>query len=336
MRNRLFYSFLFALFSFSAHSQNEIKNIRIADSLTSQERKLRNPIILRSELDSLIQLHEASIVKQPVQEPVLQEKESSNPWPLVVGVFTLLATGLLIYLFYQQRRKFASASEELIRRLRYLEMNANLPANGKIPERDTKLLSDMQTKTRDLNSRLEKLKSENESLSAVIKEYNRTQKEYETLIKAISKTFKVKKYPGVSEDMSDIETLTNIFETERNFSAHVYEQFLKPITAIVDSNKNNPTGISKEQQENLLELLISLSLLYIEYLYLRVNELSVGGNMVRRMEDITSGLKLNPDLLKKLNTQNGSRALVLRLALEKINLNHLSYPVYEETNLNHY
>lgn len=306
------------------------------DTLTAQEKKSRNPIILQSEFDSLIKLHEASIVKQPIQEPVIREKNNSNTWLLVIAAVTLAAVGIVVGLFVQQRKRFTNISDNLIRQLRQLEFNSNISANGISSDYEKKLISDMQTKTRDLNSRLEKLKTENESLNAVLKEYNRTQTEYETLIKTISKTFKVKKYPGSSDEKSDIETLVNLFETEQSFTTHVYEQFLKPITTIVDANKNNPGGISKEQQDKLLELLISLSLLYIEYLYLRVNELSVGGNMVQRINDIKNGLKLNPALLKKLNTQNGSRALVLRLALEKIDLKNLSYPVFEETDLNHH
>lgn len=336
MRYRLFLLFLFALFSVSLYAQTETKNIRIVDTLTPQEKKSRNPIILKSELDSMIKLHEASIVKPPVQEPIIEEKANSNTWLLVIVAVTLAAAGLLVGLFIQQRKRFANISDSLIRQLRQLEYHASLSANGMTNENDKKLISDMQTKTRDLNARLEKLKTENESLNAVVKEYSRTQNEYEALIKTISKTFKVKKYPGASEGRSDIETLIGLFETERSFTTNVYEHFLKPITSIVDANKNNPANISKEQQDKLLELLISLSLLYIEYLYLRINELSVGGNMVQRINDIKNGLKLNPGLLKKLNTQNGSRALVLRLALEKINLNNLSYPVFEETDLNHH
>ncbi len=261
MRYKFFLLFLFAFFSASMYAQTETKNIRIVDTLTPQEKKSRNPVILRSELDSLIRLHEASIVKPPVLEPVKEEKDNSTIW-LLAGIFVMLAAAaLLVGLFFQQRKRFANISDHLIRQLRQLEFQVNLSANGMTNENDKKLISDMQTKTRDLNVRLEKLKGENESLNAVLKEYSRTQNEYEALIKTISKTFKVKKYPGASEGRSDIETLIGLFETERSFTAHVYEQFIKPITAIVDANKNNPANISKEQQDKLLELLISLSLL---------------------------------------------------------------------------
>jgi hypothetical protein len=83
-----------------------------------------------------------------------------------------------------------------------------------------------------------------------------------------------------------------------------------------------------------MDLLISLSFLYIEYLYLRVNELSIGGKMVERINGINKGNGLDISLLKKLDTEFGSRALVIKIALEKAALYQLSYPVFDETNLN--
>jgi hypothetical protein len=285
-------------------------------------------------------LHDASTVnlqqQQQQQQPVTVEKINTPPWLLVSLGITLLLAASLIWLFHQQRKKFGKISTDLRKQLQYLELYASPSGNGGADNNEKKLIIDMQTKSRDLNAKLEKIKAENESLNVVLKEYSRTQSEYESLIKMISKTFKVKKYPGSADGKTETETLLGLFETERSFTAHVYENFLKPVIAIADANKNNPAQISKEQQDKLLELLISLSLLYIEYLYLRVNELSVGGNMVLRLNDIKNGLGLNPSLLKKLNTQNGSRALVLRLALEKINLHNLSYPVFEETDLNNH
>lgn len=334
MRNKLLFALLLALPSLVVFSQAEQKTVRIVDTLTAQEKKSRNPILLRSELDSLIKLHEATQEKPVVQQPIVQEKTETPVWVFVMLGITVLAAGSLIWLFYQQRKKFDGISEKFRKQLQYLESYSTSSANGNAGENEKKLIIDMQVKTKDLNAKLEKVKAENDSLNVLVKEYSRAQAEYETLIKSIGKTFKVKKYPGSSEGKTDIESYLALFDTERSFTTHVYENFLKPINSIADANKNSPAHISKEQQDKLLELLVSLSLLYIEYLYLRISELSVGGNMVQRINDIKNGLALNPSLLKKLNTQNGSRALVVRLALEKINLQHLSYPVFEETDLN--
>ena len=49
--------------------QPEAKYIRIADTLTAQEKVNRNTVILKSELDSLIQLHNNSLPKTIQQEP---------------------------------------------------------------------------------------------------------------------------------------------------------------------------------------------------------------------------------------------------------------------------
>jgi hypothetical protein len=124
--------------------------------------------------------------------------------------------------------------------------------------------------------------------------------------------------------------------TEKSVAMHAFEKFLKPIIQIADANKNNPAKISKEDSDKLLELLISLSLYYIEYLYLRINELSVGGNIVQRIggNGNGNGNGIDPALLKKLNTEHGSRALTLRMALNKAGIDKLSYPVFDDTDLN--
>ena len=92
--------------------------------------------------------------------------------------------------------------------------------------------------------------------------------------------------------------------------------------------------MSAEDKAKLVDLLLSLSLLYIEYLYLRVSELSVGGTIVERLNNLSTGQNLKEDRLRKLNRESGSRALVLRLALDQLAIQQLSYPVFEETNLN--
>ena len=346
MKHKLFFLLLFSILTASLFAQTQPKPLRIVDTLTKLEKKNRNPILLRSELDSMIKAYEASLPKtEPkIEEPVIKKEElkpapqenSLSAWTIGAFIFLILLAGVLVWLFYQQQKKFGRLSGELQKNIKLLEFYAKYPTNGEANLYDKKLISDMQTKTKDLTTKIEKLKTENESLNAVVKEYKRTQGELETLIKTIGKTFKVKKYPGTSEGKTEVESLLGLFETEKDFTNHAYENYLKPVIAIADANKNNPTGISKEQQDKMLELLISLSLLYIEYLYLRVNDLSVGGNMVQRISDIKKGLKPDPSLLKKLNTQNGSRALVLYLALEKRDLQPLSYPVFEETNLNNH
>jgi hypothetical protein len=83
----------------------------------------------------------------------------------------------------------------------------------------------------------------------------------------------------------------------------------------------------------MMDLLVSLSFLYIEYLYLRVNDLSVGGNIVQRINGFSKGTAPDPALLKKLNKESGSRALVMNIALQRSALNNLSYPVFDETNM---
>ena len=141
-----------------------------------------------------------------------------------------------------------------------------------------------ENKISALNDELQKLKKENESLNRVLKEYNGIQHEYDSLKTGFSKAYKIKNYPGYEKTKGDTSVLQGVLETESSVANYAYEKFLKPILAITDANKNSPAKINEEDRVKVLDLLISLSLLYIEYLYLRVNDLSIGGKMVERIQ----------------------------------------------------
>jgi hypothetical protein len=192
----------------------------------------------------------------------------------------------------------------------------------------------LENKIYELNAELHKLSKENEGLNRVIKEYNGIQHEYDSLKHGILKAYKVKNYPGYDKTKEDHQVMQGVLETENSVANYAYEKFLKPILSIADSNKNSPARISEQDRQKVLDLLVSLSFLYIEYLYLRVNDLSIGGKMVERIQGFAKGNGLDTALLKKLNTESGNRALVLRMVLNKAELNKLSYPVFDETNLN--
>ncbi len=73
IRYKIYLSFLLLVFSaglFAQHPgpgvQPDAKQIRIVDTLTAQEKVSRNPVILRSEIDSLIRQYNASQVQQVV------------------------------------------------------------------------------------------------------------------------------------------------------------------------------------------------------------------------------------------------------------------------------
>ena len=146
--------------------------------------------------------------------------------------------------------------------------------------------------------------------------------------------YKIRNYPGFNKEKSETEIVKSLLDTERSVALYAYEHFLKPVLAIADANKNNPAKINAEEREKLLNLLISLSLLYSEYLYLRIGDLSIGGKIVERIGSLKNGNHIDPASLKELNTEHGSRALVLRMVLDKSSIQNLSYPVFDETNLN--
>jgi molecular chaperone GrpE (heat shock protein) len=192
----------------------------------------------------------------------------------------------------------------------------------------------LESRIDGLNAELNKLTKENDGLHRVINEYNGIQHEYDALKHGMTKNYKVKNYPGYDKQKPETSSFQKVFDTENAVASYAYEKFLKPVLAIMDNNKNNPAKMSTEDMNRLLDLLISLSLLYIEYLYLRVGELSIGGKMVERIQGLSNGNGIDPLLLRKLDVQHGSRALVLKMILNKLNLHHLSYPVFDETDLN--
>ena len=331
MRYTICFSFLFLLLSVGLFAQQpDTQRIRIVDTLTAKEKINRNGVILKSELDSLIKLYNDIQVQQVIKEPVKETNNSANQYILagLLAIITLL--GFVIYMFYRHQQKI----NKTIAGLKEREKPDNdLPVISK--ERKGKPVPQtLEAKISDLNAELHKLSKENEGLNRVIKEYNGIQHEYDSLKHGILKAYKVKNYPGYDKSKDEAWAMQGVLETENAVAIYAYEKFLKPILVITDANKNSPAKLSVTDREKLLDLLVSMSLLYIEYLYLRVNDLSVGGKIVERIKGIAKGNELDTSLLKQLNTEFGSRALVIKMTLEKAALPRLSYPVFDETNLN--
>ena len=105
-----------------------------------------------------------------------------------------------------------------------------------------------------------------------------------------------------------LAVISSLLDTERSVALYAYEHFLKPVLAIADANKNNPARINPEEREKMLDLLISLALLYSEYLYLRINDLSIGGKIAERIGSLKNGNNIDKASLKELNVEHGSRA----------------------------
>jgi hypothetical protein len=325
MRYKIYCSFVLLIFSMSLLAQQpDTKYIRIVDSLTAQEKANRNPVILKTELDSLIRQFNASQPQLVVKEPEKEITGSINQY-LPAGLFAIIGLlVLVIYMFNRYQQKINRVIAGLGNALPVMVKEKR----GKMPPQS------LENKISDLNAELLKLSKENEGLNRVIKEYNGVQHEYDSLRHGILKAYKVKNYPGYDKSKDETLAMQGVLETENSVAAFAYEKFLKPILMITDANKNNPAKINEADSEKLLDLLVSLSLLYIEYLYLRVNDLSIGGKMVERIQGLSKGRGLDISLLNKLNTEFGSRALVIKMALNKAELHQLSYPVFDETNLN--
>lgn len=316
--------FFFLLANTSAQQQPDRTSIRIVDTLTKQERNGRNPVLLKAELDSMIQLHMASLPQVKAQEPVKEIVTELPSWVTIVGIVVLFIIALLLYLIFNYHKRLNKTVGDLKRLIQNFEFYTS-PANGTgKPEKIVKNKTALEKKINELTTELEK---EKEAGQSVMQEYG--------LIKqSIAEVYKVRNYPFFDKEKAENEVITDLLKTEKAVANHAFEKFLKPIIAIADANKNNPAKISTEDSEKLVELLISLSLYHIEYLYLRINDLAVGGNIVQRIG--SNGKGLDPSLLKTLNIEHGSRALVLRMALNKAGIHQLSYPVFDETDLNNY
>jgi hypothetical protein len=339
LRYKIYLFLLLLLFSFGSSAQADTRPLRIVDTLSAAERTNRNPILLRSEVDSLVKQHNAAIVP-PKPEPHVKEPENNNNY-LLAGLAVLIAmVGFVIFMVFRNQKKInrtiaglnekqSSASGEKGPVLQVVNHHIPKDKKGKTS------IQSLESKINDLDAELNKLSKENEGLNRVIKEYNGIQHEYESLKHGIQKAYKVKNYPGYDKTKDETLAMQTVLDTEYAVATYAYEKFLKPILAITDANKNSPAKINSIDQERLLDLLVSLSLLYIEYLYLRVNELSIGGKMVERIQGLSKGNGIDASLLKKLNTEFGSRALVIKMALNKTGVHGLSYPVFDETNLNH-
>jgi hypothetical protein len=340
MRNKILITLMICLAAaISFGQQPGWKSIRIADTLTPHEKISRNAVILRSELDSLVKLVNTAN-QLPVKPAEINEVNRLDYQPYIIGglLGIILLLAWLQYSFFRHQKKLNRSMAGLKRHLQHGEL-LPVPAvgkeisNGKVFKSKTAVQS-LENKIGELNAELHKLAKENEGLNRVLKEYNGIQHEYDSLKHGITKAYKVKNYPGYDKDKADTSLMQGVLATESSVAAYAYEKFLKPILLITDTNKNNPAKISDADRQKLVDLLISLSLLYVEYLYLRINDLSIGGKMVERIQGFSNGNGLNPSLLRKLNTEHGSRALALRVALDKSGIHRLSYPVFDETDLN--
>jgi hypothetical protein len=334
MLNKIRITVLMLLLVTAAMAQQpERPHLRIADTLTPLEKVNRNAVILQSELDSLIKLHndKQAALQLPVQKDTGEVKDYSTVFLLggIAAIIILLVMVLyLVYRHHQKINRIIAGPGKRTETVTAIPGNKEKNGKGKIAPQS------LENKIYDLNAELHKLSKENEGLNRVIKEYNGIQHEYDSLKHGILKAYKVKNYPGYDKAKEDHLLMQGVLETENSVANYAYEKFLKPILSIADSNKNNPARISEQDRQKVLDLLVSLSFLYIEYLYLRVNDLSIGGKMVERIQGFAKGNGLDTALLKKLNTESGNRALVLRMVLNRAELNKLSYPVFDETNLN--
>jgi len=324
-----------SVFALSVRAQD--KGIRIADTLTAQEKASRNTVLLKSELDSLIRLYHVSESSTVPQDPVVRTENHIPEYLLWTIIGLLTGVALLIFLLYRHQQKFNETIFLLNRQVQNLELatySLNNSDMSIIKSKGKPSVPVLEKKIQSLTTQLEKSLKDKEELQRLLEEYTNSKLDFESVKQQMMEVYKIRNYPGFSKEKSETDIVKSLLDTERSVAIYAYEHFLKPVLALADAHKNNPSRINPEEREEMLNLLISLSLLYSEYLYLRIGDLSVGGKIVERLGSLRNGNHIDKGLLKELNIEHGSRALVLRMVLDKMDIQNLSYPVFDETNLN--
>lgn len=329
------------------HAQTDSSRIRIADTLTAEQKKSHNRVLLRTELDSLVKAGTIPVQPQQQQSPPETVTETSREvwlWPVLTGMgLVLLLLVWSMYRIHRHANRIARALEQ--QQLHFDKLTgqqSGIAAGSKEPARQEPVkVSTQKQKPAALESRIqeqartiEKLTARNEQLAEEVKNMAGFRTMYQEVVEGITRTFKVKNYPHNGDKKTEHALLMEWLETERAFTTNVYGKYVKPVHAILEANKKDPAHTPADERNRLAELLVSISLLYMEYLYLRVAELSIGGKIVDRINLIRKAAAINTTSLKQLDVEHGSKALVMHLALRDKNIGPLSYPVLDETNLN--
>jgi hypothetical protein len=336
MKYKLICWIFFSLLSASLMAQQD-KAIRIADTLTAQEKSNRSTVLLKSELDSLIRVYNANQPRLQPQEPVIRTENNVPEYLLWVIIALSAGIALMLFFLFRNQQKFNETIFLLNRQVQNLELAAysiNNTDMSIIKSKGKPSVPVLEKKVQSLTTQLEKTLKDKEELQRLLEEYTDSKLDFESVKQQMMEVYKIRNYPGFSKEKSETDIVRSLLDTERSVALYAYEHFLKPVLVIADANKNNPAKINPEEREKMLNLLISLSLLYSEYLYLRIGDLSVGGKIVERLGSLRNGDHIDTGLLKELNIEHGSRALVLRMVLDKMDIQNLSYPVFDETNLN--
>ncbi len=313
--------------------------IQVVDTLTAQQKKDRYPVLLQQEYDSLLRPYVDSIASLQVTNTSILEKEADEKKYLQIAILVFLVLViLLLYLSFRNQKKFQQTVTELKNHIQRLEWAAiqreDEEAGVVIPLKGKQTVQALEKKLQALAIKMEKGEQEKTEIEQQLQQYKAIGTEYEALKKGMSEVYKLRSYPGYSKEKTEIEIVKTVLDSEKAVVNYAYEHFLKEIIAIADANKNNPARISPESRQAMLDYLLSLALFYSEYLYLRIQDLSIGGEMTTRFEKLKNNGYADVTGTQPLSTEHGSRALVLRMVLEEIGITHLSYPVFDETNLN--
>ena len=230
----------------------------------------------------MIAAHLASIPKEPVQEPVVEAQED-DLW-IWAGAGALVLLLVLVFLLLQQQRKgarqLAEMREDWSKWSRQMLSGTTTTASKEKDAGGKRKGAGTEADLKEWRDQVASLTKEREGMELMLSEYRQIKQEYEGLKQQMLDAYKVRFYPGFDKSASETDLLRQLVKTERSLAYYAYDSFLKPVLQLTDANKNHPARMTDADKQQISDYLLSLGLLYAEYLYLRISDLSVGGKMV--------------------------------------------------------
>ena len=123
MKYKLICWIFFSLLAASAAAQQD-RGIRIADTLTAQEKSNRNTVLLKTELDSLIRAYNFNQPLTLAQEPVIRTENNVPEYLLWVVIALVTGIAVLLFLLFRHQQKFNETIFLLNRQVQNLELAA--------------------------------------------------------------------------------------------------------------------------------------------------------------------------------------------------------------------
>jgi Sec-independent protein translocase protein TatA len=211
MKNKILFFVLFSFVWVVAHSQQQPdkRKLRIVDTLTTQERNNRNPVILKAELDSMIQLYMASLPHVKQQEPVKEIITEIPVWVTVTGIVVLVVVAALLYLLFHYHKRLTKTISDLKRLIQNFELLSSSASSPDTAEKSSKRKTTMEKRLNELSEELAKQKTD----------YETVMHEYGLIKQSIAEVYKVRNYPLFDKTKSEEQIIQDLLQNREGCSS---------------------------------------------------------------------------------------------------------------------